>query len=392
MRAFRGMKGRIWEWMQGWKENFLSQAGKEVLLKAVVQAIPTYTMSVFQLPKTCKDINSLMSKFWWGSKKEDNKAIWMNWSKMGRTKERGGLGFRDLEWFNLALVAKQGSRIIQNPNSLVSKILKEKYFPQSSFLNSQLGRQPSFIWQNFWNARSLLEEGLSWRVGDGKRIGIWTNKWVLAAPGGFLQSSMRVLDRNARVCELLNTGTNWWNMPLIHDIFTAEEAELICGMAVNPRIGEDRLVWRCTKNGEFSVRSVYHLAKDKFEVDMGSCSNRDGTRMLWRAIWLIEVPRAAKIFLWKACSGILPTKEKLHKRNITSNPLCPICNLADETTVHALWSCPSAQDVWADCSKRIQKSSCEATDFMGIMEWLLDKCSVEEVQIATLVARQIWHR
>jgi hypothetical protein len=65
LRAFGGIKGRIWEQMQGWKETFLSQAGKEVLLKAVVQAIPTYTMSVFQLPKTlCKDINSLMSKFW----------------------------------------------------------------------------------------------------------------------------------------------------------------------------------------------------------------------------------------------------------------------------------------------------------------------------------------
>jgi hypothetical protein len=162
MRAFGGMKGRIWERMQGWKENFLSQAGKEVLLKAVVHAIPTYTMSVFQLPKTlCKDINSLMSKFWWGSKLEDNKAVWMSWSKMGRTKERGGLGFRDLEWFNLALLAKQGWRIIQNPDSLASKILKKKYFPQSSFLNSQLGCQPLYIWRSFWNARNLLEEGLS---------------------------------------------------------------------------------------------------------------------------------------------------------------------------------------------------------------------------------------
>jgi hypothetical protein len=253
MRAFGGMKGRIWERIQGWRENFLSQAGKEVLLKAVVQAISTFTMNIFQLPKTlCKDINFLMSKFWWGNKQKENKVAWMSWSKMGRTKERGGLGFRDLEWFNLALLAKQGWRIIQNPNSLASKILKEKYFPQESFLNAQLGRQPSYIWRSFWNARSLLEEGLFWRVGDGNRIGIWNDKWVLGTPSGFLQSPIRLLDRNAKVCELLNTDTNWWNMPLVHEIFSAEEAKLIFSMAVNPHTGEDRLVWRCTKNGEFT--------------------------------------------------------------------------------------------------------------------------------------------
>jgi hypothetical protein len=67
VNAFGSIKGRIWERMNGWKENFLSQGGKEVLLKVVVQAIPTYTITVFQLPKTlCRDINSLMSKFWWG--------------------------------------------------------------------------------------------------------------------------------------------------------------------------------------------------------------------------------------------------------------------------------------------------------------------------------------
>jgi hypothetical protein len=102
------------------------------------------------------------------------------------------------------------------------------------------------------------------------------------------------------------------------------------------------LVWSCTKNGEFTVRSAYHLAKDKFEVDRGSCSNRDSNRTLWKAIWSIKAPRAAKIFLWKACSDIIPTKEKLYNKKITLDPLFPICNLEIETTVHALWSCPSA--------------------------------------------------
>jgi hypothetical protein len=52
MSSFKAIKGKIWEHMNGWKEKFLSQARKEILLKAVIQAVPTYTMSVFKLPKT----------------------------------------------------------------------------------------------------------------------------------------------------------------------------------------------------------------------------------------------------------------------------------------------------------------------------------------------------
>lgn len=84
VNAFSEIKGRVCDCINGCKENFLSQAGKEVLLKAAIQAIPTYTMSVFLLPKTlCIDINSMMSRFWWGNKENDSKMAWMSWEKNG---------------------------------------------------------------------------------------------------------------------------------------------------------------------------------------------------------------------------------------------------------------------------------------------------------------------
>ena len=62
--------------MQGWKEKLLSQAGKEVIIKAVVQSIPTYLISVFKLLVGLrKDIEAMIQKFWWGqgeTKKKKN--------------------------------------------------------------------------------------------------------------------------------------------------------------------------------------------------------------------------------------------------------------------------------------------------------------------------------
>lgn len=158
--SFNYIKGRIWSKLNGWKEKLLTHAGKEILLKSVVQAIPTYTMSVFRLPKTLiKEINSLMGKFWWSFKENFNKIPWMSWKQLGRNKEVGGLGFRELNCFNMAMLAKQGWRLLKYPDSLAAQVLKEKYYPESNFLMSSLGKRPSFAWRSIWNARPLIEEG-----------------------------------------------------------------------------------------------------------------------------------------------------------------------------------------------------------------------------------------
>jgi len=65
MQALATIHSRVQKQLEGWKERFLSQASKEILIKDVVQAIPTYTVGVFKLPKTlCKSLNSTTSRFW----------------------------------------------------------------------------------------------------------------------------------------------------------------------------------------------------------------------------------------------------------------------------------------------------------------------------------------
>jgi hypothetical protein len=95
--VFSFVMDRVWKKVKGWKERFLSKAGKETLIKAVAQAIPNYILSCYQMPVgCCNDIDSMLAKFWWGSNEEKRKIHWMSWERLSRAKNDGGMGFRGM--------------------------------------------------------------------------------------------------------------------------------------------------------------------------------------------------------------------------------------------------------------------------------------------------------
>ena len=123
--AFKFLKDRVWNKIKGWMEKILSAGGKEILIKSIAQAVLVFSMSCFKLPRgLCEHLNSLIRKFWWGSRDGKRKANLICWKDMTQPKDMGGLGFKDFELFNLAMLAKQAWRLLQNPDSLTARVLK----------------------------------------------------------------------------------------------------------------------------------------------------------------------------------------------------------------------------------------------------------------------------
>ncbi|KAL5576375.1 hypothetical protein UlMin_018074 [Ulmus minor] len=176
---FDYIKDRVVRKLQGWKERLFSQRGKEVLIKAVIHAIPTYVMSCFIiLDSIVREIEAACARFWWGTIEDHKRVHWRKWRDLCSLKVCGGLGFKDLTIFNQALLGKQVSRFLQRSESLVARVFKAKYYPSSSIWETTASPNSSYIWKSILWGRNLVEKGLRWRVGNGSFISVYNSKWL----------------------------------------------------------------------------------------------------------------------------------------------------------------------------------------------------------------------
>ena len=111
---------------------------------------------------------------------------------------------------------------------------------------------------------------------------------------------------------------------------------------------------------------------------------------MWSTLWKLHIPNKLKIFGWRVCHDILPTRENLVRKTIIEDRTYQLCTRGDETALHALWECSVAQDVWAGSIKKLQKESCDVHDIRQLVETLTHKLNLEETEPFFVQAWLIW--
>uniref|UniRef100_A0A2N9F0V7 non-specific serine/threonine protein kinase n=1 Tax=Fagus sylvatica TaxID=28930 RepID=A0A2N9F0V7_FAGSY len=387
-KTFQGLKEKVAKKLSGWKEKKLSKAGREILIKAVAQAIPSYTMSCFKLPKSwCDDLQRMVARFWWGQQSSERKLHWVNWTSLCRAKKEGGLGFRNLHRFNIALLAKQGWRLLDSPHTLFSRVFKAKYFPSTSFLHAKPGHKPSFLWSSILAAQNLLRSNTQWTVGNGRSIGVWTDHWLPRIP-----TCRPGAEHIEKVYHLIDPDTHSWNRQLIQENFAPQDASAILAIQLNAITRPDRLCWQNTRSKLFTVRSAYHhTLHANLDHSHSESSSAIHLRRFWKSMWRLSVPSKCKHLLWRACTASLPTRNNLRHRGIMVDPKCLFCNIETETITHILWACPMARNVWGIVPGKLQKMShTENLDFRDLTMAVASSTHRRDFELWTVITWSIW--
>jgi hypothetical protein len=193
--TFRYLLDRMWRRVSGLSDRPLSRMGNEIMLKTVIQAIPTYVMSCFLLPvATCEEMRKIIADFWWGFKDGKRKLHWRSWEWMSSPKNIGGMGFRDMELFNQAMLGRQCWRLLTVPDSLCARVLKGRYFPDEDFWNASCPRSASYTWCSILHGRKLVKRGILWGIGDGSTVRIKYDRWVPSTPPCLVNTLVPISD------------------------------------------------------------------------------------------------------------------------------------------------------------------------------------------------------
>ncbi|CAN1165618.1 Putative ribonuclease H protein At1g65750 [Linum perenne] len=274
-------------------------------------------------------------------------------------------------------------RILINPDSLWTQLLKGLYFPHTDFMQATRHCKSSWIWSGIMEGKKALLQGLRKNIGDGHGTSI-TEAWIPEAYPGFIGHSSNV-SSNTKVADFILNPQRLWNVSKLRSVFSEQVVKQILLIPLGPDGFTDQLVWHFECSGNFTVKSCYKL----LQTNRGSNSHPldSSTRKLWKWLWKLDLPPKIRFFIWRACNNALPTRLGLHRRRCEISSVCVNCSAADETTEHILFHCYASMAFWQQVMPSVV---CPAHD-QSTKDWFAGLLNSISPAAATEVGFTVWY-
>jgi hypothetical protein len=195
----------------------------------------------------------------------------------------------------MAMLAKQAWRLLTDPDSLCARVLKARYYRETSVLEADAKEGISYTWRSILKGVQLVQKGVIARVGYGSSINIWNDPW-LPRDWGRQPITPRGHHVLTLVKELMDPVTGGWDELLVDDLFLPQDAQMIKAIPIFEDV-EDSWAWHPAPNGIFSVKSAYKLFR--VEPDQPGMANPQAVdaSFSWSMIWNANITPQAKQFL-----------------------------------------------------------------------------------------------
>ncbi|KAM6582874.1 hypothetical protein CsatB_009876 [Cannabis sativa] len=177
---------------------------------------------------------------------------------------------------------------------------------------------------------------------------------------------------------------NEWNPEVIFQIFGEELGNRIINIPRIPFPHKDQVFWKQNPAGKFSVRAAYISATmDRFAPE----------EEVWKWIWEAGIHPRISVFLWRALTEAIPTKNRLH---FLQDKTCNLCGVEDESACHILWKCSFLKAVWFGCRLALKLDDIPSDNMISMFKALIDTLGdtdrKELISYFGYIMTEIWHQ
>ncbi|XP_060968554.1 uncharacterized protein LOC133036092 [Cannabis sativa] len=366
-KNFQFVVDKVAKRLEGWKARLLSQAARTVLVKSVVQTIPSYSMAVFKLPGSIlEELDKLTRRFWWKGDMEGGRYLSLiAWENLCKPKVCGGLGFRRAKDMNMCYMAKLAWLLARDGGELWVRMIKSKYFPNSSFFDASLSGSASIVARSIWSAKQLVVANSAWRVGSESDVNLWNGRWIIGDDVLICAGDINPTVKPRIVLgDLLQADSLAWDIRGVEDIFRPSVAAVMVRFNPLDLPLEDELVWTLTPRGNFTLKSVY------WALNANSLCSGNG---IFKKIWYGSLHPRLQLFVWKLYADALPTGSRLGAIFGNEPDSCALCDCpSGNTTSHLFWECEVAKRLWFISKWNVRIDSVNIYFGRDLVEWIFN--------------------